>query len=334
MVENADMHLVSTWISPFTRTMLTVTTCIADIWSNRNAPGQFTVVLAYFHLLILLETTNLQQHTYITKIIQSASFIILYWLCYCHLAVQSAWEVEPTGWWVFAISCILLISVYWVHMLLKSEKDGEKQKLQIIALFSFVCMVLPNAINSSAERVVWEYSFRCFLFLFSTWFCLFVSVLSNKQEDQAIFFNKYAWVLIAHRYLIPLVGILWMQTAMQMTSAFSAKPSSTGFVNDQHTYEERELLCTGNETKIEQDDVKGPSMLFQNGHKNTVDGTVLNPLNQNKRMLRKWTSGTTSSFAGRRRFTPIQNHAAEQLVDNKVDQLAKLQQMAMGVDAV
>ena len=216
---DADMHLVSTWLSPFVRTFVTCAAAAVDIsTSNAAMQGQFTTLVLFFNAMLATDMLPVS-HIYMSDIIRKAGYVLLFWLVYVKTASVSAWELESTCWWVFGISCGIIASAYTLDRYLRV---GVQDNVLWLLLYLSIVLVLPNASNTQSVASLWEYGFRCFLFLFSTWFCMFVALISKTQPNWYYLFNQFTWTLIVHRYLVPLVGVIWMRAVLQMTTAFSA----------------------------------------------------------------------------------------------------------------
>jgi len=82
-------------------------------------------------------------------------------------------------------------------------------------------LMLPNVYNTNLEKTVWETILRIILFTFTSWFLLFASIIFQDDDDEFEFFNKFWWLLLIHRYMIPLVAFVWMNEIMRLSKFFS-----------------------------------------------------------------------------------------------------------------
>lgn len=306
MKEDTDLHLVSTWCLPFLRTLVVATCVVGDIVTQdlSTGTGQFLFIAEMCQVLLFLDTFN-QAHKWMSNTIKYAGYILLYWRVYTHKAGQSSWDFDSTGWEVFLCSLFLLFSVYILDLKLKTQSASTIQMCMIG--YGAVVLMIPNAANTATTSSYWEAGFRCFLFLFSTWFCLFVLIIVNKNEINFFyFFNQFSWVLFAHRYLIPLVGIIWMRALLQATFTIGHNLESdlvevevnSGYVN------------TANKINV-RDPVQDPTASTEAVR--IPPNQDSHPPSRKRGMLRKWKGmpGSTTQ-----------------------DAVAKLQQLSVGMDPV
>ena len=335
---DADMHLVSTWLSPVVRTCVTCTAAAVDITtSNKGIQGQFVTLVLFFNAMLATDMLPVS-HVYMSDTSRKAGYMLLYWLVYVKAARVNAWELDSTSWWVFGISCGILASTYTLERYLRF---GIKENRLWGLLYLTGILLLPNAANTQTIASLWEYGFRCFLFLFSAWFCMFVSLISNTQHNWYYLFNQFTWTLVVHRYLVPLVGVVWMRAVLQMTTAFSTRKPidsiSEALVTDESgaggTGECEEDSGSMGEPSLLLQVSKRPSKMFQTAELDIPSSHGTAPRRQ--RMLKKWNPSVAQQppiHTGRRR--PAFGAPGAGAPQTDAEQLLKLQQLAHGVDAV
>ena len=332
--ENANMHLVTTWITPVLRTALLCVAALSNIVLQHadDSTGKWTVAIVLIHVILIIDTFAIA-HKQVACVIRRASYLCWYWIVYSNMCKSSPWAYKSDGWIVFGTSVCIIASVYMLDQVVRTGAHTIPHRGWI--LYVLVLLLVPNAVNTIGVPSVWESGFRLFLFIFSTWFCMLVSISSKATVNYEHFFNQFMWVLLVHRYLIPLVGIIWMRALLQMSAIFSARQTkrspqpTTQYSQGEQRFVETSADLRNDDVELDiQDTAKKPTTLFQT-IETVTPGATSAPTR--RRFLKKWPEGATAKSKSKRRSNvfgkPLSTASNE-------DQVLKLQQLALGVDAV
>ena len=162
---SADVHLVSTWLAPFCRTVVTcAAAAFVIVTRDETMTGKFTVLVALFHALLLVDTLMVH-HEQVSAHIRTSAYMLLYWLVYINVCTLSPWKIQDTSWWVFGGSLGIIGIAYGMDIKRIPKSNATKR-----AVIVYVCgtLLIPNSMNTLSTGSTWEDGFRTFLFLFST----------------------------------------------------------------------------------------------------------------------------------------------------------------------
>lgn len=314
MDDEIDIKLVSTWLRPFSVTLVIMLFTFALLPHERekSLTGTVSPVIA-LSFMVLLEFIPIV-HPAIYQVSRWTGFIFVFWIFYAHLWDQVKWSYI-SGTAIFLLS---IAAISFSFFLNKAYKKNTRFKaylpiVQVIGITVFI--IVPNTYSIIHELSLWEIILRVFVFTFTSWFNLITVVTFNDRVNVFEFFNRIWWVLIIHRYLIPVVGILWMNSVMKMTEFYSNKQEAESV-----TSEESQALI-----ELEDERAKKPTTLFQTPLPDEIsESGVAAPPRQ--RRMKKWNGGQAH-----RRSVHI-TQSTHQL--SAREQLLKLQQMSTDVDAV
>jgi len=165
-----------------------------------------------------------ESHRTIHSISKHTGLVFVFYLLYWHLWDRTQWHHFNGGFFIFCQSVGLMTASGFIDKLYKRNKYGNKKWVRLgQIIITSVFLILPNSYNTNLEKSAWETILRIFLFTLTSWFQLFAAVVFEDDVDEFEFFNCIWWILIVQRYMIPLVGFVWMTTIMRVSKHYSSK---------------------------------------------------------------------------------------------------------------
>jgi len=234
------IQLISTWFKPILITIIIIISTIMLVPQLENDDEFLSLLscaapilaLASIVLLDFIPINNLIIH----DISKNVGLIFVFFIFYLHLWDRTRWTHFNNFFFIFCQSLGVITTSGFIDTLYKKNKHTSKKIInccQIVLISIF--LILPNTYNTNLEKSVWETILRIFLFIFTCWVQLFALVVFEDKIDKFEYFNTIWWILIVQRYMIPIVGFVWMNTILRVTRQFSNQKIITPSKNEVNT---------------------------------------------------------------------------------------------------
>jgi len=159
----------------------------------------------------------------IHSISKHTGLCFVFFLLYMHLWDNTQWNHFNGPFFIFCQSIGLIVASGFIDKMYKKKNSSKKMIRLFQIIVTSVFLILPNSYNVQLEKTVWETILRIFLFTLTVWFQLFSAIVFEDDVDEFEFFNGIWWILIIQRYMIPIVGFIWMNSLLRITKHFSNK---------------------------------------------------------------------------------------------------------------
>ena len=314
--ETVKIQLISTWTTPFLVTIIITVFTLMLLPQLENMTEELPLISCAAPILALMSIMLLDFLPKSNKTIHSISkhtgLVFVFFCLYIHLWDKTSWSHFNSGFFILCQSVGVITASGFIDKLFKRNRHNNKKMIkcgQIILTSIF--LILPNSFNTNLEKSPLETILRIVLFTITAWIQLFAAVVFEDEVDEFEFFNGFWWILIVQRFMIPLIGFVWMNLLLKVSKYFSNQKTISP--KRVHTPESTPLL----EEVIQEipQDKKSP---IPQKKPTTMFKSPLQEGEPRQRMLRR-------SWKTRGSLQPKMSQK---------DQIAKLQELSSGVDVV
>lgn len=314
-VQPVEIHLISTWVEPFLITSVIGIFTLMLLPQLENMDEELSLMSCASPILALMCVLMIDfmhhKHQTIHTISKHTGLVFVFYILYMHLWDNTQWHHFNGSFFIFCQSAGVLTACGFIDKLYKRNKHGNKSMVRLgQIILTSIFLILPNTYNVNLEKSVWETLLRIFLFTFTSWFQLFAAIVFEDDIDEFEFFNAIWWILIVQRYMIPIVGFVWMNTVLRVSKHFSNR--STISPKRSSSIETTPLLEEIVADEIQQEKASPPPQPKQP----TTMFTTATPEPRQRMLRRSWKTRGLQP-----KLTPQ-------------EQLAKLQELGSGVAAV
>jgi len=226
--KQVEIQLISTWVEPFLISTVILIFTLMLLPQLENMDEELSLMSCASPILALMCVLMIDflppSHKTIHSVSKHTGLVFVFYCLYWHLWDKTQWHHFNGSFFIFCQSAGVLTASGFIDKLYKRNKHGSKKMIRCgqIVLTS-IFLILPNTYNVNLEKSVWETLLRIFLFTFTAWFQLFAAIVFEDDLDEFEFFNSIWWILIVQRYMIPIVGFVWMNSLMRVSKRFSNK---------------------------------------------------------------------------------------------------------------
>jgi len=226
--EPVQINLIATWLEPFLVSAIITLFTLMLLPQLENLDGDLPLmscaspILALMCVMMLdfLPSSNNTIHT----ISKHTGLVFVLFILYLHIWDRTQWQHFNGNFFIVCQSIGVITASGFIEKMYKRNKHHNKKMVrfgQIVLVSLF--LILPNTYNVNLEKSIWETILRIFLFTVTSWFQLFAAMVFEDEVDEFEFFNGFWWILIVQRFMIPLVGFVWMGSVMRISKHFSSE---------------------------------------------------------------------------------------------------------------
>jgi len=226
-----NIALIATWFRPLIVTgiifLFTFTLLVPDEHQeerDQSIMSSVAPVLATSAMMLVESVPIVHDNIYLVS--RWTGFTFCFYTMYAHL-----WS--KVHWALWSNPALILLSIVVVAVSFLIHKAyGQNTRLRMalpqlqIGFITLILMV-PNTSAVMHKLKAWEVILRVAVFVVTSWFNLVALMISDTDVNVHRFFNKFWWVLVVHRMLIPAVAVVWMASIMHVTKRFSAPQRDT-----------------------------------------------------------------------------------------------------------
>ena len=228
MSQTVEIQLISTWLEPFLITGIITIFTLMLLPQLEQMDEELSLMSCASPILALMCVLMIDfippSYKTIHSISKHTGLVFVFYILYWHLWDKTQWHHFNGGFFIFCQSIGVITACGFIDKLYKRNSSRNMVKLGQIILTSLF-LILPNTYNVNLDKSVWETILRILLFTLTSWFQLFAAIVFEDDVDEFEFFNGIWWILIVQRYMIPLVGFVWMNTVLRVSRHFSNKQS-------------------------------------------------------------------------------------------------------------
>jgi len=230
--QTVQIQLISTWLKPFIVTGIITIFTLMLLPQLEQMDGELTLMSCASPILALMCVLIVDfmplSHPKIHSVSKHTGLVFVFFVLYWHLWDKTQWHHFNGQFFIFCQSVGVITACGFIDKMYLRNKHGSKKMVRLgQIILTSIFLILPNTYNVNLEKSIWETILRIFLFTLTSWFQLFAAVVFEDEIDEFEFFNGFWWVLIVQRYMIPLVGFVWMSTVMKVSRHFSHHSSVT-----------------------------------------------------------------------------------------------------------
>jgi len=226
-LETVKIQLISTWIDPFMVTGIIIVFTLMLLPQLENLDEELTLLSCAAPILALMCILILDFLPPSNRIIHSISkhtgLVFVFFLLYMHLWDNTTWNHFNGSFFIFCQSIGLIVASGFIDKMYKKKNSSRKYIKLFQIILTSIFLILPNSYNVQLKKTAWETILRIFLFTLTAWFQLFAAIVFEDDVDEFEFFNGIWWILIIQRYMIPIVGFVWMNSLLRISKHFSNK---------------------------------------------------------------------------------------------------------------